>query len=80
MRGYFKGNGMSMIKIIPFSACEFFCYDLFKTILYPGVQRKDLSNLQKLFAGGLTGAVANFIVYPTDVVKTYMSVNTTAGT
>jgi solute carrier family 25 phosphate transporter 23/24/25/41 len=79
-RGFFKGNGMTMVKIIPFSAAEFFFYDLFKTKLYPNTDRANLSNWQKLMAGGLTGALSQLIVYPTDVVKTYMTVNTESGT
>jgi solute carrier family 25 phosphate transporter 23/24/25/41 len=75
-RGFFKGNGISMVKIVPFSAAEFFFYDVFKSKLFPGLEKHELSNVQKLIAGGLTGALALGIVYPTDVIKTYMSVNT----
>jgi solute carrier family 25 (mitochondrial phosphate transporter), member 23/24/25/41 len=43
-RGFFKGNGMTMVKIIPFSAAEFFFYDFFKTNLYPNTEAHALSN------------------------------------
>jgi hypothetical protein len=36
LRGYFKGNGATVVKIAPFSAIEFFCYELYKNNLYPG--------------------------------------------
>ena len=56
MRGFFKGNGASVVKIAPFSALEFYFYDLFKNQLYP--QKQKLSNSEKLIAGCLTGGVA----------------------
>ena len=33
--GFFKGNGMNIIKIVPFSALEFYSYEVFKSNLYP---------------------------------------------
>jgi solute carrier family 25 phosphate transporter 23/24/25/41 len=29
-RGFFKGNGVNIVKIAPFSALEFFFYEFFK--------------------------------------------------
>lgn len=43
MIGFFKGNGMNIIKIVPFSALEFYSYEIFKTKLYPHINNKDLS-------------------------------------
>jgi len=34
--GYFKGNGATVAKIAPFSAFEFYFYEVFKNNLYPG--------------------------------------------
>ena len=34
--GFFKGNGATVLKIAPFSAAEFYFYEVFKTGLYPG--------------------------------------------
>jgi hypothetical protein len=42
--GFFKGNGMTMVKIVPFSAAEFFFYDFFKSNLYPTTDRNALNN------------------------------------
>ena len=35
-RGFFKGNGATVAKIAPFSAFEFYFYEVFKNNLYPG--------------------------------------------
>lgn len=36
MVGYFKGNGLTVLKIAPFSAFEFYFYEVFKGNLFPG--------------------------------------------
>ena len=41
--GFFKGNGATIAKIAPFSAFEFYFYELFKNNLYPGKEKKDFS-------------------------------------
>ncbi len=33
--GLFKGNGITCLKIVPFSALEFYFYEVFKNNLYP---------------------------------------------
>jgi hypothetical protein len=43
MRGFFKGNGATILKIAPFSAFEFYFYEIFKTSLFPGKTRNELS-------------------------------------
>lgn len=78
-RGFFKGNGATMYKIAPFSAFEFYFYALFKNRLYPGKEGHQLKNREKLVAGGLTGACAQALVYPMDLIKTYLTVNVEAG-
>lgn len=37
MYGFFKGNGATVCKIAPFSAFEFYFYEIFKTNLYPNI-------------------------------------------
>lgn len=56
--GYFKGNGATIAKIAPFSALEFYFYEVFKSSLYPGTPKNELSYFQKLICGGCTGIVA----------------------
>lgn len=75
MAGYFKGNGLTVIKIAPFSAFEFYFYEVFKSNLFPGKTKSQLNYLEKLVAGGLTGVAASTIVYPIDLLKTYMTIN-----
>ena len=77
--GFFKGNGATVAKIAPFSAFEFYFYEVFKNNLYPGKERKDFTYGQKLICGGLTGIAASTLTYPFDIVKTYLTINLEAG-
>ena len=36
VKGYFKGNGATVGKIAPFSAFEFYFYEVYKSTLFPG--------------------------------------------
>jgi solute carrier family 25 phosphate transporter 23/24/25/41 len=71
--GFFKGNGMTVMKIAPFSAFEFYFYEVFKNNLYG--HKKQLGYFDKLISGGLTGIVASTLTYPFDIVKTYLTIN-----
>jgi solute carrier family 25 (mitochondrial phosphate transporter), member 23/24/25/41 len=77
IRGLWKGNAVNCTLAAPFSAFEFFFYEFFKEELFPGVQKQDLTFLQRFAAGGLSGAASQFLVYPGDVVKTHYVAATT---
>ena len=70
--GFFKGNGVNMVRIMPFSAFEFFFYDLYKRNLFQGEQTGALS---KLICGGMTGMTASTLTYPLDLIRTRLSIN-----
>jgi solute carrier family 25 (mitochondrial phosphate transporter), member 23/24/25/41 len=72
-KGFFKGNGVNLVKIIPFSALEFYFYEVYKSNLFPADHK--LGYMDKLICGGLTGMTASFAVYPMDLVKTYLTIN-----
>jgi solute carrier family 25 (mitochondrial phosphate transporter), member 23/24/25/41 len=59
-RGFFKGNGVNIVKIAPFSAFEFFFYELFKHTLFPNAAGND--PWSKLLCGGLTGCISQTLV------------------
>jgi len=58
MLGFFKGNGATVLKIAPFSAIEFYFYEVYKSNLFPGKDRSTLTFGEKIVAGGLTGMTA----------------------
>ena len=77
--GFFKGNGMTVLKIAPFSAIEFYAYEVYKSNLFPGLEKHQLTHWQKLVAGALTGITAQSLTYPLDLLKTYATINMEAG-
>ena len=72
MYGFFKGNGINVVRIAPFTAFEFFFYDFYKHSLFGG---QTASNLSKLLCGGLTGMTASFLTYPLDLIRTLLSID-----
>ena len=56
--GFFKGNGLTVLKIAPFSAIEFYGYEVFKSNLFPGKERHQFTYMEKILCGGLTGMTA----------------------
>lgn len=74
--GLLKGNGVNVVRIAPFSAFEFFFYDLYKEHLFGGTAATPMA---KLVCGGLTGSTASFLTYPLDLIRTVMSVKVGAA-
>jgi len=72
-RGYFKGNGTNIIRIVPYSAAQFAAFEQFKMLLTkPG--EKDLTPLNRLNAGAMAGIISVVITYPLDLIRTRLSV------
>lgn len=71
--GFFRGNGLNVMKVAPESAIRFYIYELLKGFVadFKGEEDKaDIGTSGRLFAGGLAGAVAQASIYPMDLVKT----------
>lgn len=70
--GFFRGNGLNVMKVAPESAIKFYTYEMLKTVIgdIKGEQMADIGTSGRLIAGGLAGAVAQTAIYPMDLVKT----------
>ena len=73
--GFFKGNGVNVVRIAPFSAFEFFFYEVYKANLFAG---DNSTNFSKLCCGGLTGMTASTLTYPLDLIRTKLSIAVSA--
>ena len=71
--GMMKGNGVNIVRIAPFSAFEFFFYELYKNMLFSG--DATTSPMAKLVCGGLTGCTSSTLTYPLDLIRTKLSIN-----
>merc|ERR1712228_278438 len=64
--GLFKGNGANVARIAPFSAFEFFFYEIYKAKILSG---GDISPSKKLLCGALTGMTATTLTFPLDLIR-----------
>lgn len=65
--GFFRGNGLNVLKVAPESAIRFYTYEIMKGFIAKG---EDIGTLGRLSAGGFAGAVAQTAIYPMELVKT----------
>ncbi|TXG54971.1 hypothetical protein EZV62_020227 [Acer yangbiense] len=80
--GFFRGNGLNVLKVAPESAIRFHMYEVLKTLIMKASGEEDKNNVGvtvRLFAGGLAGAVAQTVVYPMDLVKTRLQTHACEG-
>ncbi|XP_027341184.1 calcium-binding mitochondrial carrier protein SCaMC-2-B-like isoform X2 [Abrus precatorius] len=69
--GFFRGNGLNVVKVAPESAIKFYAYEMLKNAIGGDQENKsDIGTAGRLFAGGMAGAVAQIAIYPLDLVKT----------
>ncbi|RSH94712.1 hypothetical protein EHS25_004517 [Saitozyma podzolica] len=75
-RGFMKGNGINVIRILPYSALQFTSYGGFKSLLGKWSGEETLSTPLRLAAGAGAGIVAVSATYPLDLVRARLSIAT----
>ncbi|CAA6668116.1 unnamed protein product [Spirodela intermedia] len=70
--GFFRGNGLNVVKVTPESAIKFYTFEMLKGVIVNlrGEDMSDIGASGRLIAGGLAGAVAQTAIYPIDLIKT----------
>lgn len=71
--GFFRGNGLNVVKVAPESAIKFYAYEMIKGSIGKLDSRGNFEEIGvagRLFAGGAAGAVAQTAIYPLELVKT----------
>ncbi|KAF5182717.1 Mitochondrial carrier protein coac2 [Thalictrum thalictroides] len=70
--GFFRGNGLNVLKVAPESAIRFYTYEMLKGLIVDarGQDKGDIGTAGRLVAGGTAGAIAQTAIYPMDLVKT----------
>ncbi|MQL75118.1 hypothetical protein Taro_007491 [Colocasia esculenta] len=70
--GFFRGNGLNVVKVTPESALKFYTFEMLKDVIVnlKGEDKSDIGASGRLIAGGLAGAVAQTAIYPIDLIKT----------
>ncbi|GLT60309.1 hypothetical protein SLA2020_330810 [Shorea laevis] len=79
--GFFRGNGLNVVKVTPESAIKFYAYEMLKNVIgdHMGDEKGDIGPAGRLFAGGMAGAVAQTAIYPLDLVKTRLQTSASDG-
>jgi solute carrier family 25 protein 43 len=73
IRGFWKGNGIACVRLFPYNAVQFAVYTKLKVILsHPNTGK--ITPLNALIAGSVGGIAATVVTYPTDMVKTRLTV------
>ncbi|KAI4375425.1 hypothetical protein MLD38_013291 [Melastoma candidum] len=80
--GFFRGNGLNVMKVAPESAIKFYAYEMLKNAIVNakgGEDKAEIGAGGRLLAGGLAGAIAQTVVYPVDLVKTRLQTHACEG-
>lgn len=74
LRGFWLGNGLNCMKIIPESAIKFFTYECMKRLFAKYVDgvtdSRDVSGMSRFISGGIGGITSQLSIYPIETLKT----------
>lgn len=68
------GNGANVLRVFPFTAFQFYFYELFKKLLFPHGEKNVYK--MKFICGGLSGICTSTLTYPLDLVRTFLAIQT----
>ena len=72
MRGLWKGNALNLLRTAPYRSINYYTYDNTKAAICHITGKRELNNVQRLFAGATAGAAAILCCFPLDVLRTRM--------
>lgn len=73
LRGLYKGNGASVLRIVPYAALHFSAYEQYRYWIIDGVPAAGTGPIIDLVAGSLAGATAVLCTYPLDLARTRLA-------
>ncbi|KAI5669683.1 hypothetical protein M9H77_19536 [Catharanthus roseus] len=80
--GFYKGNGASVIRIVPYAALHFMTYEQYRSWILDYYPALGTGSIVDLLAGSTAGGTAVLCTYPLDLARTklaYQVVNTRAS-
>jgi hypothetical protein len=72
-RGFYKGNGASVMRIVPYAALNFAAYEQYRHWIVSGYPAAGTGPIVDLVAGSLAGATAVLCTYPLDLARTRLA-------
>jgi len=73
LKAFWKGNGIACVRLFPYNAVQFASFNYLKVVFADNETGK-LSAMNALIAGSLGGITATVVTYPTDMMKTRLTV------
>jgi len=73
-RGYFRGNLVNCIRVVPYSATQFVTFDYTKRYICSLTGKEQPTVPERLACGALAGCSASFVTHPLDVLRTRLAV------
>lgn len=75
LKGFFRGNGANVIRIVPFTATQFASYHLLRSVVTDG-HSNTISSTNKFWCGVVSGVLATCLTYPLDFIRCRLSMQT----
>ncbi|XP_024635453.1 calcium-dependent mitochondrial ATP-magnesium/phosphate carrier protein 3 isoform X2 [Medicago truncatula] len=80
IRGFFRGNGLNVVKVSPESAIKFYAFEMLKKVIGEAQgNNSDIGAAGRLLAGGVAGGIAQTAIYPMDLIKTRLQTCASEG-
>lgn len=73
LRGFYRGNGLNIVKIVPESAIKFMVFENAKMLVHRYEKTQDKNHISlfgRFVSGGVAGLCSQFFIYPIETVKT----------
>lgn len=74
VRGLYQGHSATLLRIFPYAAIKFVCYEQIRTILIPKDEYETAA--RRLLAGSLAGVTSVFFTYPLDLIRVRLAFET----
>ncbi|EDW41254.1 GM24660 [Drosophila sechellia] len=76
-RSMWRGNGINVLKIAPETAFKFAAYEQMKRLIRGDDGSRQMSIVERFYAGAAAGGISQTIIYPMEVLKTRLALRRT---
>ncbi|CAO2197900.1 unnamed protein product [Urochloa humidicola] len=73
VKGFYKGNGASVLRIVPYAALHFMAYERYRCWILNNCPSLGTGPLVDLLAGSASGGTAVLCTYPLDLARTKLA-------
>ncbi|XP_030572300.1 calcium-binding mitochondrial carrier protein SCaMC-1-B isoform X1 [Drosophila novamexicana] len=76
-RSMWRGNGINVLKIAPETALKFAAYEQMKRLIRGNDSTRQMTIVERFYAGAAAGGISQTIIYPMEVLKTRLALRKT---